>query len=209
MNRTGYGRLAGFALGIVLGWCLACDGRILYVDGTAAGVNDGSSWTNAYRYLQDALAAAKAPDKPVEIRVAQGLYKPDLGTGITPGDQAATFQLLNGVTLKGGYAGAAAPDPNTRDIELYETILSGDLKADDSADLRRSQDNSCRVVTASATDETAVIDGFTITAGGVGWGKCGDEYGGEAGIVIDAGSPVIRACHFTATHAGGVSARCK
>jgi len=197
MDRTGYGRLAGLALTIVLGWCLACEGRILCVDGAAAGANDGSSWANACTRLQDAMAVAKAAGKPVEIRVARGVYKPDQGTGITPGDQGATFQLLNGVTLKGGYAGAAAPDPNARDIELYETILSGDLKEDDALSSITTEENSCRVVTASSGDETAVIDGFTITGGGASWGPCGDEYGSEGGIVIDGGSPVIRACHFT------------
>ncbi|MGE5293276.1 MAG: hypothetical protein ACM3VT_00455, partial [Solirubrobacterales bacterium] len=63
----------------------------------------------------------------VEIRIAQGTYTPDKGAGITPGDETAAFQLLNGVTLKGGYAGVTASDPNARDIGLYETVLTGEL----------------------------------------------------------------------------------
>ena len=52
-------------------------GKIIYVDDDAAGANDGSSWQNAYIYLQDALADANSSVKPVEIRVAQGIYKQD------------------------------------------------------------------------------------------------------------------------------------
>jgi hypothetical protein len=206
MAKTAYDRLVGIALGIVLSLCLACEGRILYVDGTAAGTNDGSSWANAYRYLQDALSAASAAEKPVEIRVARGIYMPDQGAGITPGDQGATFQLLNGVTLTGGYAGSGAPDPNARDTGLYETILSGDLKGNDISpySITTTKDNCCRVVMAASADETAGIDGFTIT-GGAGWGPCPDEYGGQVGVMIEAGSPVIRRCHFIMNRSVGLS----
>ena len=85
---------------------------VLYVDDSATGANDGSSWCDAYVYLQDALSAAAASGGTVnEIWVAQGIYKPDQGTRQTPGDRKATFQLLTGVALMGGYAGCEAPDP--------------------------------------------------------------------------------------------------
>jgi len=38
--------------------------------------------------------------------------------------------LINGVALKGGFAGVGVIDPDVRDIDLYETILSGDLLGD-------------------------------------------------------------------------------
>ena len=78
---------------------------VIYVDADAAGANNGSSWENAYVYLQDALADANTAEKPVDIRVAEGIYKPDQGVIQTIGDREATFQLINGVTLKGGYGG--------------------------------------------------------------------------------------------------------
>ena len=53
--------------------------KTIYVDDDAAGANDGTSWENAYVYLQNGLADANELDKPVEICVAQGIYKPDRG----------------------------------------------------------------------------------------------------------------------------------
>ena len=115
----------GLAICVFLAQPIA--GKTIYVDADATGANDGSSWENAYNHLQDALADANSSAKPVQIRVAQGIYKPDQGVGITPGDREATFQLISGVAIRGGYAGFGEPDPNTRDIECYPTILSGDL----------------------------------------------------------------------------------
>ena len=63
----------------------AAVGKIIYVDADAIGLNNGSSWTNAYNYLQDALTDANSSPKPVEIRAAQGTYKPDMGLNQTPG----------------------------------------------------------------------------------------------------------------------------
>jgi hypothetical protein len=142
---------------------------VIYVDTNATGpVHDGTSWCRAHLYLQDALAEAEASGGAVtEIRVADGVYKPDQGAGMTPGDRFATFQLLNGVAIRGGYAGCGAPDPDERDIAAYETILSGDLNGDDVGDVGGSSqgDNTFHVVTAEDADHTTVLDGATITAG--------------------------------------------
>jgi predicted outer membrane repeat protein/parallel beta-helix repeat protein len=190
--------------------CTAVAGKIIYVDDDAAGANDGSSWVNAYNYLQDALAAANLAEKPVEVWVARGGYKPDQGAGITPGDyrnRRVSFQLINGVTIIGGYAGFGEPDPNERDIDVYETILSGDLNGDnidinDPGDLYRlpdRYDNSSNVVKGSNTDETAVLDGFTITGGYISviaYRIGGGPFGG-AGMLVSSGSPTLINCTFT------------
>ena len=52
--------------------------RIIYVDDDAAG-GDGKSWAMAYKYLQDGLIDANSllsVGEKVEIRIAQGMYKP-------------------------------------------------------------------------------------------------------------------------------------
>ena len=165
--------------------------KVIYVDANAPGpTHDGSSWTNAYNYLQDALVDANSAAKPVEIQVAQGIYKPDQGDGITTGDQTATFQLISGVALKGGYAGFGAPDPNARGIELYETILSGDLNGDDGPDFANMADNSIHVVNGSSTEPNAVLDGLTISDGYV------------SGMYNYGGSPAVANCTFSDNLAG-------
>jgi parallel beta-helix repeat protein len=198
----------------------------IYVDIEAIGANDGSSWTDAYNHLQDALAEAdsvanpgniRIDSEPVEVKVARGVYKPDRGANQTPGDREATFRLANDVALKGGYAGAGGPEPNARDIRLYETILSGDLAGDDiswtelldirarplySFDEPNREDNTQNVVTGSGTDETALLDGFTVSNGTGGRG---------AGMYNDAGSPTVRDCTFTRnwTHLSGGGIYCE
>ncbi|MHC4694548.1 MAG: right-handed parallel beta-helix repeat-containing protein, partial [Planctomycetota bacterium] len=159
--------------------------RTIYVDADANGLNDGSSWTNAYNYLQDALADANTSAKPIEIHVAEGIYKPDHGQNQHLEDQYASFQLQNLVAIKGGYGGIGEPDPNARDIAAYETILSGEISDDE---------DSCHVVTGSGTDRTAVLDGFTITEGQAYTVSNNNDLGG--GMYCYAGHPTIRNCTF-------------
>jgi len=59
-------------------------------------------WIDAFSDLQDAITMAQAGD---EIRVAQGIYTPTQD----PLDREATFQLKDGVTITGGYAGDVCP----------------------------------------------------------------------------------------------------
>ena len=188
--------------------------HIIYVDDDAAGANNGSSWENAYNDLQDALADAEVATKPIEICVAQGIYKPYQGSWEKATDSIVSFQLINDVTIAGGYAGFGKSDPNARDIKLYETILSGDLNGDDidvndPCDMLLVQfnrgDNSDHVVKGSDTDSSAILDGFTITAGHLMAVSMGPPTGG-AGVYISSGSPTIINCTFrgnAASQAGG------
>jgi hypothetical protein len=195
--------------------------KIIYVDDDANGLNNGTSWTNAYKFLQGALADANSAVKPVEIRVAAGIYKPDRSSAEPngTGDRQATFRLVNGVTIKGGYAGFGTLDPNVRDIEKYETVLSGDLAGNDidvndPCDLLKEPsraENSYHVINSSKTDRSAVLEGFTISGGNASVKPFHpipdfepDGVGG--GMFNFGGAPSLIKCRFicnSASQAGG------
>jgi hypothetical protein len=199
--------------------------KIIYVDDDANAPGNGLSWQTAYKYLQDGLADAQTVDKPVEIRVAQGVYKPDRDAAHPRGGVWSpwTFELHGGRSLRGGFAGMAAPDPNEQDANSYETTLTGDL-ADNDADLRETfeyewpwdepthQDNVITVVEISGPG-AVLLEGFTVTGGfnsswgmiasGLPYGECG---GGV--LVYNEADAVIRNCHITRNYAeeiGGVA----
>lgn len=150
----------------------------IHVKHDATGANDGTSWDHAFTDLQSALAAASATD---EIWVAQGTYRP-----ASTSDRSATFQLISGVSVYGGFDGTEATLAQ-RDLSRV-TTLSGDIGVVDDP-----TDNSYHVVTGSGTDSTAVLDGFTITGGNAdGAGEAG--FGG--GIVNQDGRPTLRNLFF-------------
>jgi hypothetical protein len=172
-------------------FCSTSQARFIYVDTDAVGANNGSSWENAYNFLQDALADANSSRKPVEIRVAQGTYTPDSNSARPDGsgDRQATFELINGVALKGGYAGFGEPNPDARDVQFYETVLSGDLQRNDDG-LNNISENSFRVVTVIGAGSTAVLDGFIVTA------STGGHPAECAGLYNYLASPTVSNCTF-------------
>lgn len=166
---------------------------VLYVDDDASTNGDGLTWNTAYRYLQDALATAQTNGLVMEIHVAGGVYKPDRDErgNVTPGDRDATFQLQNGLAIKGGYRGlAGGGDANDRDIVAFETTLSGDLAGNDGPDFANYDENSHHVLIGTSIDDTAVLDGVTVTSGST------DLPGG--GMYNNASSPTITWCTFRA-----------
>ncbi len=188
-------------------------GMVMYVDANATGANDGSSWRDAYIHLQDALAYARMTGAFEEIRVAEGTYKPDDANyvKISAGDRTGTFTLINNVAIYGGFPPGGG-SWEKRDPNVYETILSSDLKGDDDpnivvnnlfTDTTRAE-NSYHVVTGNGTDKTAVLDGFIIKGGQANEsGALG--YGG--GIYINPGAPTVTNCTFienAAAQGGGM-----
>ncbi len=186
---------------------------VIYVDVSATGNNDGSSWSNAYNLLQDALAAASSGN--YTILVAEGTYKPDQGGGQIPGSRTATFQLQNNVAIYGGFPSGGCVGWTGRYIKGHETILSGDLSGNDvdvndPCDLPTEPnraENSYHVVTGSGTDATAILDGFTITAGNANAGAWPDNEGG--GMFNSLANCTVNKCKFVenSSSAGGGAMR--
>jgi len=185
---------------------------ILRVDASSTDpAPDGATWPKSFTHLQDALAAAAgiaSPATPVRIWVAKGTYMPDGGRipdggAHIPGsaDRIATFQLVNDVVIEGGYAGIGEPVPDARIVGSYETILSGDLAGDDSPDFANNDENGYHVVTGTETDQTAVLDGVTITAGNAI--DLNFPFNAGGGMYnVGGSSPTLSNCTFSGNRAG-------
>ena len=158
----------------------AYETQIIYVDSGATGNDDGTSWTDAFTDLQSGLDSA-VPGHIVEV--AGGTYHPTAGE-----DPTASFDLPINAGVYGGFAGSALPQsPDTRNLSMYPTILSGDLG---------DGVHSYHVVQTYVPDDGTTLtpatrlDGFTITGG------TGSNGNGGGGLLIDEGSPTIANCTF-------------
>ena len=156
--------------------------NIMYVKNDATGLADGSSWSNAFTTLTEAINVATAN---TQIWVAAGTYTP--GSNVTD-----TFQLVDDVKIYGGFIGDEGACNNSLLVrDVTGSILSGDLSNNDGDGLDESLlvDNAYHVVTGSGTNSTAVLDGFVIKSGNAD-GSGDDKNGG--GIYNDSGSPTFR-----------------
>ncbi|PEN05720.1 hypothetical protein CRI93_11460 [Longimonas halophila] len=98
----------------------------IYVDAAATGAEDGSSWTDAYTDLQDALAVATGSD---EIWIAEGTYTP----GTNRSDSFTITGNQDGLEIYGGFAGGET-SRSERDPTANPVVLSGDLGNNDGSD---------------------------------------------------------------------------
>lgn len=108
----------------------------------ASGYNNGTSWENAYRNLNDALERAGEGCSD-EIWVAKATYYP----GTDPTDDC--FEVPDGVAVYGGFAGYET-SREQRNWRHNETILSG------------GGINN----TVVRMGDGSLLDGFTVTEGG-------------------------------------------
>ena len=147
-----------FFLSLFLISSLGLNAQTAYVDASATGTNDGSSWANAYTSLDDALNDMSATD----IWVAAGTYVPGGGMG----DTSSTFHVTHVVNLYGGFAGNETTI-DQRDIESNTTTLSGDIMGNDDGtfDAGVRGDNARHVVFIDSLGSKIAFDGFTVSGG--------------------------------------------
>ncbi|MFN8357684.1 MAG: choice-of-anchor Q domain-containing protein [Spirosomataceae bacterium] len=145
-----------------------------YVKSNASGTNNGSSWTNAFTNLQDALATACSG---AQIWVAKGTYKP--GTS-----RSASFSMKAGVKIYGSFAGTESDlsERTSAVMAANTSVLSGDLNDNDvitgsgsTLSITGNDENCYHVVkndnySNPVTTNNSLLDGFTISGGNGSYG---------------------------------------
>ncbi len=169
----------------------------VFVNANATGTNDGTSWTNAYTDLVNAIVSSPTGS---QIWIASATYVPG-------GDPNASFLIDKQLELYGGFTGTESSLAE-RDIAANPTILSGDNNGDDTPGdfLNQRLDNANTVLRFTSTiDNSTIIDGFTIRGGQADSISTDLLYNSGAGIYTE-GKPIIRHCTITdnfASNLGG------
>lgn len=130
----------------------------LYVDGSASGSNDGSSWSNAYKNFADALEHANVCPNVTNIAVAKGTYYPlytPPTTSKISGMDKTFYTNRKGLHIKGGYNSADGSHSSDN-----VSVLSGGYVG-----LTAAANHSYHVLLTTDADNTLQIESFTVTAG--------------------------------------------
>ncbi|MBU2939285.1 T9SS type A sorting domain-containing protein [Lacinutrix sp. C3R15] len=137
--------------------------NIAFVNINATGNNDGSSWTDAYTNLQDAILSTESGS---EIWIAEGTYNPDAS------DRTVYYEINKAnIIIYGGFAGTEA-QISERVVGANETILSGDLQNNDVntadfvsnyANATRNTDNSYHLINIGQSGINLELNGLTIS----------------------------------------------
>lgn len=158
----------------------------IYVNSSAAGTANGTSWANAYTDLQKAMIAAVAGN---EIWVAKGNYSPG-------GLIASTFTLKNGVKMYGGFAGT--------ETTVSQRIAAANGMFSVNESVLDGGNTSYHVVSSLVATVTAstVLDGFTIANGRTLSGNSNAANYRGAGIHSQLGSAVFQNLWLHDNYAG-------
>lgn len=172
-------------------------GPNIFVDSSATGIGNGTSWDDAYTDLQDALDIAHAGDT---IRIAKGTYFPDRGKSYSPGDRTAVFSIDPGVVITGGYPQGGG----IRNIIENIVVLSGDIDANDSAVPAQTPadvtgENSYTILHCTG----GKLDGLFISGGLANGTDAGDDLQKFAGGAYTSGDIEFIDCVFSGNIAFG------
>ncbi|MTB49907.1 T9SS type A sorting domain-containing protein [Lewinella sp. W8] len=160
-------------------------GKVVYVDLDATNGNqDGTSWANAFTTLDDALALFRASQCGMieEIWMAEGTYKPRLGTSGSPAvnPRDNTFYVDVAVKIYGGFAGTETTFLQ-RNITANPVILSGDIGV-----VGNANDNVYTVLTIEGLATGGHFDGLFIQDGNANaTGNFGSQVASGGGVYND------------------------
>jgi len=183
--------------------------NIIYVAKTGDGSAATIGWSTAFTNVQDALDTAAILGNS-EIWVAAGVYYPDEGKSQIDNVVTSTFVITDNIALYGGFD-ISDTHKSERDWVNNVTVLSGDIDGDDPADANGvvtdtsniNGKNAFNVVTARGVSGTAVLDGFTVTAGYASGTSPFNDKGG--GLLCDGisslCSPSLKNLIFSANYA--------
>ena len=192
-----------FSLWLLLLYFLPVKSQV-YVDLSATGANDGSSWEDAFTDLQSALSLET---DETQIWIAAGTYYPG-----EVGDSLAAFHLTREVQLYGSFRGTEQeltdrPSPASGN----STILSGDLLGNDSPQDfdTNKEDNVFNVlVIDAAIDNRTLLDRLLIWRGHAdGNFEIANRHGRGGGVYCE-GAPIFQNCeileNYSLSDGGGV-----
>jgi len=176
-NRVVRQALWAFCLLVMLMFGQTVGAAVIHVDGVngtdnPGGPTPGDSWATAFLYLQDALDVAVPGDEIWVVGSPTGVvYRPDEGDSVANNNRNTTFRLQENLAILGGFRGpqpgyAGESNRNQRNPEVNISRLSGDLANNDNPNNTATYlDNAYHVVTGTLVNNTASIDGFTISDG--------------------------------------------
>lgn len=133
--------------------CIWPGGPYVYVHESAIGLNNGTSWENAFTDLQDAIYTANRYGNIEEIWVAEGTYRPHTT------DRTASFVLTDSIRIYGGFLGFET-DREERTSDPALVLISGDINEADTL-----TDNSFHIVMIDEQCIDCRLDGLTIQYG--------------------------------------------
>ncbi len=138
----------------------------VYVDSSLSVSGDGTSWSQAYKTVWEALTIANACSGVSEIWVKKGTYYPMSDPTTIATSRDSSFRIFrSGIKIYGGFGGNET-QLSQRSVAGNPTILSGDIGTKNG-----NTDNVYHVFTilplnsTGTIDTNTVIDGFTIRDG--------------------------------------------
>ena len=140
--------------------CATYAGNIAYVNFAATGLNNGTSWANAFTELESALNVSRNCGV-TQIWVAKGTYKPtkDPYANANPTDpRDKTFYLYDGIAIYGGFSGTETAI--SQRVASNVTVLSGDIGI-----IGDNSDNCYHVIVSVSDANTTILDGLSIKFG--------------------------------------------